>query len=137
MSSRGKFFGILSVTLLGTLFVSFLLLQQDMRTREDAVQAYMEALESKNAMSIQEVILKTPETEEIVKQKLQQLGGYQFSNLKFCYSEIKPQLTIVTITGDYIESSQKRSFSERVSLIYERGPFWKMYQGRWYVSLSK
>lgn len=137
MSTREKFLGFLTVISLGTSFILFLLLHQGGRSREDVVQDYVQALESENAASIQKIAFKTSETEELTKQKLKKLGGHQFSDLQICYNEIKPQLTIATITGNYVESSQKRSFSERVSLIYERGSFWKLYQGRWYVSLSK
>lgn len=137
MSNKRKFLSILIVVSLGALLSSFFLLHQSGRTREEVVQAYVKALESKNATSMQNVILKTSTTEQLAKQKLQNIGGHQFSDIQVCYNEIKPQLTIVTITGNYVESGQKRSFSERVSLIYERGPFWKLYQGRWYLSLFK
>lgn len=137
MYTKRKFLSVIAIILLGTLFALFFLPQQGERTREEIVQAYLQALESRNETTIQKVALKTPATEELIKQKLQELGGHQFSDLQTCYSEIKPQLTIATITGSYVESSQKRSFSERVSLVYERGPFWKLYQGRWYISLSK
>jgi hypothetical protein len=107
------------------------------QSRDEIIDKYLQSLENKDQAAIQSIVLRNDINKQIGKSKLQKLGGHQFENVKVTYQEIKPQLTLVEVTGTYKLKNKKIPFSETFSLVYERGPFWKNYQGQWFISLSK
>lgn len=140
MFSKRKRTGDLSIAIISLGFTALFLLpgcSSHPQSRDEIIDKYLQSLENKDEAAIQSIVLRNNTNEQAAKRKLQKLGGHQFENVKVTYQEAKPQLTLVTVTGKYKEGNKQIPFSETFSLVYERGSFWKNYQGQWFISLPK
>jgi hypothetical protein len=65
------------------------------------------------------------------------LGGHQFQDLQFKYTKTKPTLRVAKITAVYLDRNNIRhKFEDTISIIYQSTESWKLYRGRWYLSLN-
>jgi hypothetical protein len=65
------------------------------------------------------------------------LGGHQFQDLQFNYIQTKPTLRVAKITAVYLDRNNTRhKFEDTISIIYQGTESWKLYRGRWYLSLN-
>ncbi len=68
---------------------------------------------------------------------ISRLGGHQFQDLQFTYTKTKPTLRVAKITAVYLDRKNNRhKFEDTISIIYQGTESWKLYRGRWYLSLS-
>lgn len=128
-----------SVSRIGvTLFGVFLLLlpacTRSMRgaeTKEDVVDAYLNALERRDEQSILMLIPESHIAEQEVKAKVEQLGGHVFHEVRVNYrQEFGPQRAMVTVQGVYSGPLNERvEFREELNLVH--------IDGRWYLILGQ
>jgi hypothetical protein len=100
-------------------------------TKEQVVDVYVRALESKDERSILSLIPETHIAEQAIQAKVAQLGGHDIQEMRVNYSSpIKPQFAVAEIRGWYVaDKSEKLEFKDKINL--------KQDDGRWYLIMGR
>jgi hypothetical protein len=100
-------------------------------TKEEVVDAYLNALERGDEQSILMLIPETHIAEQEVKAKVEQLGGHVFRDVRVDYrQEFGPQRAMATVRGVYTTPLNERvEFREELNL--------QRIGSRWYLILGR
>ena len=105
-------------------------------TPDRVVDRYVFALETRDFGLMMK--LQPPNTVgTAAKSTIYRLGGHQLQERQVKYIKTKPTLWLAKITAAYFDRDRTRhKFEETISIVYEGNESWKLYSGRWYLSLS-
>lgn len=105
-------------------------------TPDRVIEQYLLALEDRNDNSILR-LMPEKSSPELVKAKIDQLGGYKIQDRQVRYTKPKPTRWNASIQGLYVDrSGVKRKFDDSIVLEYQSKGELKLYAGHWYLLLG-
>jgi hypothetical protein len=105
-------------------------------TPDLVVEQYILALETKD-YALMTKLQPQDSVGKATAATLSRLGGHQFQERQVTYIKTKPTLRVAKITAAYLDRNNTRhKFEDTISIIYQGTESWKLYRGRWYLSLN-
>ncbi len=105
-------------------------------TPDLVVERYLLALETKD-LQLMTKLQNEHAVGKATAATIARLGGHKFQQRRVEYLKRTPNLWLAKIAAVYVDrNNQPQNFVDTVPIIYQSEDSWKLYRGRWYLSLS-